>query len=79
MIFYFITAVELPAVVVLGGWFVLQLFSGVGGLGTGVSGGVAYWAHVGGFVFGLAAAWLFFRDRGTPRIAPPLAPRPDVF
>jgi membrane associated rhomboid family serine protease len=82
VIFFFITAVELPAIVVLLAWFVLQLFSGVGGLGDEVNAGVAYWAHVGGFVFGAAAAWLFFRGRGdTDRPASgryaSLPPRPD--
>jgi membrane associated rhomboid family serine protease len=80
VIFFFITAVELPALVVLGAWFVLQFFSGVGSLGTDVNGGVAYWAHVGGFVFGLAAAWLFFRPRGDaggPRSVTYTPPRPD--
>jgi membrane associated rhomboid family serine protease len=71
--FFFITAVELPAVLVLGAWFVLQLFSGVGGLGAQVNGGVAYWAHVGGFVFGLAVTALFFRGRGD---RPPLRRQP---
>lgn len=78
VILFFITAVELPAVVVLGGWFVLQLFSGVGELGTKVNGGVAYWAHVGGFVAGAAAAYVFFprgrRRGGLEGYAPP---RPD--
>jgi membrane associated rhomboid family serine protease len=77
--FAFITFMELPAIVVLGAWFVLQLFSGVGGLSTHASGGVAYWAHVGGFGFGMAVTWLFFRgrsDRAQPRI---IAPRPDLF
>jgi len=64
--FIFITSLQLPAVVVLVGWFVLQLFSGVGGMGNQLGGGVAYWAHVGGFVFGLAITWLFFRSRGRP-------------
>ena len=67
VIFFFITVIELPAAAVLGIWFVMQLFSGVGGLGTAVNGGVAYWAHVGGFAFGAVVAWLFYRDRrGTP-------------
>jgi membrane associated rhomboid family serine protease len=79
VIFFFITFMELPAVVVLGAWFVLQLFSGVGGIGADVSGGVAYWAHVGGFVFGLAATWLFFRDRGGPRPVRGISPRPGYF
>jgi membrane associated rhomboid family serine protease len=75
--FFFITAIELPAVVVLGVWFVLQLFSGVGGLGTQVNGGVAYWAHVGGFVFGMLGAWLFFRRRGEESRIQEVPPRPD--
>jgi membrane associated rhomboid family serine protease len=79
VIFFFITAVELPAVVVLGAWFVLQLFSGVGSLGTQVNGGVAYWAHIGGFVFGMVMAWLFFRGRGERRRLRRIPPRPDYF
>lgn len=79
VIFFFITAVELPAVVVLGAWFVLQLFSGVGGLGTQVNGGVAYWAHVGGFAFGMVVTWLFFRGRGERRPLREIPPRPDFF
>jgi membrane associated rhomboid family serine protease len=77
VIFFFITAIELPAVVVLGAWFVLQLFSGVGSLGTQVNGGVAYWAHVGGFAFGIVVAWLFFRGRGERQRVHRLPPRPD--
>ena len=70
--FFLITLIELPAMVVLGIWFVLQLFDGVGGLGADVNGGVAYFAHVGGFVFGAAVAALFLRDRGARRLpAPP--------
>jgi membrane associated rhomboid family serine protease len=77
ILFFFITAVELPAVLVLGAWFVLQLFSGVGGLGAQVNGGVAYWAHVGGFVFGLAVTALFFRGRGQRPPFQRLPRRPD--
>jgi rhomboid family protein len=82
VVFFFITWVELPAVVVLGAWFVLQLFSGVGGLTSQVSSGVAYWAHVGGFAFGAAVAWLFLRgrgDSGRPAVSMygGLPPRPD--
>lgn len=52
---------SLPAVLVLGLWFVLQLFNGVLSVGAGVAtGGVAYFAHVGGFVAGLVLClpWL---------------------
>ena len=55
-IFMFITVREIPAIFVLGLWFVLQLFSGVGSLGiqdAQDTGGVAYFAHIGGFVAGM--------------------------
>jgi membrane associated rhomboid family serine protease len=76
--FFFITLIELPALVVLGAWFLLQLFSGVGQLGTHVeTGGVAYSAHIGGFVFGLAIGLLLRSwDRGRPATRS-LQPRPE--
>jgi len=50
----------LPASVVLGLWFVLQLFQGVVSLGMPDDiGGVAFWAHIGGFVSGVVLGWLF--------------------
>jgi len=54
-IFIFLQFVELPALVVLGLWFVLQFFSGLASLGyqTAESGGIAWWAHIGGFAAGL--------------------------
>lgn len=52
---FFITTVAVPAVLMLGYWFVLQLLGGLPTLG-GAEGGVAFWAHVGGFVAGLALA-----------------------
>ncbi|MCI0634888.1 MAG: rhomboid family intramembrane serine protease [Actinobacteria bacterium] len=78
--FFFITWIELPASFVLLAWFVLQIFSGVGQLGTDVGGGVAYWAHVGGFGFGALVAWLFYRRGGPVRPTPYEVPRrPDYF
>lgn len=50
---YFIRVVRLPAIVVLGFWIVIQLFQGVLSLGVAQAGGVAWFAHVGGFVAGL--------------------------
>ncbi|HEY0839852.1 MAG TPA: rhomboid family intramembrane serine protease [Vulgatibacter sp.] len=50
-IFIFIRLVWIPAVVFLGLWFVFQILGGLGS--SGVGGGVAFWAHVGGFVAGL--------------------------
>ena len=60
----FITVMEIPAIWLLVMWMVIQLFSGVGGLVVaGGGGGVAYWAHVGGFVAGAAivAGWRILR------------------
>lgn len=53
----------LPAWLVLGMWFLVQLLNGVISLGvpTGATGGVAFIAHVGGFVFGLVLTWIFAR------------------
>ncbi len=57
----------LPASVVLIMWFILQLFSGVLSLGAGDVGGTAFWAHIGGFVFGALIALLFKkRLRNSP-------------
>src|ERR687891_806094 len=67
-IFFFLQAAELPAWMVLGFWFVLQAFQGVGAL-AGDTGGVAWFAHIGGFVFG-AGVGVFFRGRTQPRVAP---------
>lgn len=60
-IFYFIRIVEIPALIYLGFWFISQLFNGLFALtSTDVfqTGGVAWWAHIGGFVFGLAVVKL---------------------
>jgi membrane associated rhomboid family serine protease len=53
-----------PSWVFLGFWFVQQALSGLGALGVsaGESGGIAWWAHIGGFVFGLLAGFRF-RDQ----------------
>jgi membrane associated rhomboid family serine protease len=60
----FFTIVTLPALLVLGLWFLLQALSGAGELvqPVGEGGGVAYFAHIGGFVFGLALIRLFAND-----------------
>jgi membrane associated rhomboid family serine protease len=70
-LFFFLQLAELPAVIVLGFWFVLQAFQGVGALGGDV-GGVAWFAHIGGFVFGALVALLFYRSREQPRYRPGL-------
>ena len=58
---FYITTIAVPAVFMLGYWFVVQLLSGAMSYGT-EGGGVAFWAHVGGFVAG-ALLILVFRDR----------------
>jgi membrane associated rhomboid family serine protease len=75
-IFFFITVRHLPAIFILGFWFVLQLFSGVGSLGVKDAqdmGGVAYFAHIGGFVAGMGLIGLFggFRRPRQPQPPPP--------
>ena len=50
----------MPAIIVIGFWFVLQLFSGISSLFyTSDTGGIAYMAHIGGFVAGLVLAFIF--------------------
>jgi membrane associated rhomboid family serine protease len=56
-IIFFVTLVELPALLVLGAWFALQVLDASSQPLTG--GGVAVWAHIGGFVFGLITVKLF--------------------
>lgn len=70
LIFIF-TVMDIPAVVFLGLWFVFQLLSGFGSIG-GTGGGVAFWAHIGGFAAGL---WLvrYFAVMGRREL-----PRPRV-
>ncbi len=67
-IVFFFTIVELPALVILGFWFIQQLLFGYFDLNSGgVGGGVAYFAHIGGFVFGLIAIKLFADERKRRR------------
>jgi len=54
--------IEVPAIIFLGFWFILQFFNGVLALQmTAALGGIAYWAHIGGFLFGLVAVPFFAR------------------
>lgn len=69
-IIFFVTVLEIPAVFLLLFWFVLQFFSGTLSIAvtaqTG-SGGVAWWAHVGGFICGMILINLFPQRRGFRR------------
>ena len=64
-IIFFFTIIELPALVILGFWFVQQVLFGYFDVATAGNqeGGVAYFAHIGGFVFGLLAIKLFADER----------------
>jgi membrane associated rhomboid family serine protease len=64
-IFFIFTLIEIPAVIFLLFWFASQLFSGFLSLGGASGSGVAWWAHIGGFVFGLLGVFLFARRRRT--------------
>jgi len=60
------SVVPLPALMVIGFWFVLQLFSGIGSIAeTADTGGVAYMAHIGGFIAGFVLTFLF---KGNSRL-----------
>jgi membrane associated rhomboid family serine protease len=72
-IIFFVTLIEIPALVMLGIWFMLQFVPAIGQLATpdvsATGGGVAYFAHIGGFVFGLAAIKLFANRYREGRVA----------
>ena len=58
---FFITTISVPAVFMLGYWFLLQVLGGLPALGSS-KGGVAFWAHIGGFVAGLVLIGAFARS-----------------
>jgi membrane associated rhomboid family serine protease len=67
---FFYQLLEVPALVILGFWFVLQLISGFASLGAQTAeGGVAFFAHIGGFALGLVVG-LLVRARGGARPSP---------
>jgi membrane associated rhomboid family serine protease len=66
---FFFPVVELPAMLYLGFWFLMQLINGAAALTIARdSGGVAWWAHVGGFVAGMALTPLLRRRQSYPRV-----------
>jgi membrane associated rhomboid family serine protease len=62
-IFFFVTTINIPAYVMLIYWLILNFFSGVASVGAQDQGGVAFFAHVGGFVAGVPLMLLFRRPR----------------
>lgn len=67
VLFIFIRVIRIPAVVVLGFWFVMQLASGWGALQAESAGGVAWFAHIGGFIAGMMLIF-FFEKKGRVRV-----------
>jgi len=63
-LFIFTQIIEIPALIVLGFWFVMQFLEGAASLASaaGTAGGVAWWAHVGGFVIGILLLNVFPRQ-----------------
>ena len=66
--FFFIRLIRVPAFIFLGVWFGIQFISGAGAQAAGGgSGGVAWWAHIGGFVVGVVLALVVPKEWGQPR------------
>ncbi len=65
--FYFYRLIWLPAVIVLGGWFLIQLLNGIASINVSMqTGGVAWWAHIGGFGSGMLLQYVFRRNNYEP-------------
>jgi len=65
---WFFRVTFIPSAVLIGLWFLIQLFSQVGAVASTQAGGVAYMAHVGGFIFGAATARIFERFQRIPQL-----------
>ncbi len=76
--FFFFWTIELPALLVIGWWFVQQFFYGLGALTSAASSGVAFWAHIGGFVTGMILILPFVRRAYRRRRAPTFFTFDDV-
>ena len=66
-IFFIFTIIEIPAFVFLIFWFVSQIYSGLFSIQGGSGSGIAWWAHIGGFLFGMIAVFFFARRRTVYR------------
>ena len=61
--------IQVPALIVIGLWIVLQLFSGIGSISAADTGGVAYMAHIGGFAAGFILTYLLGGNTASRRLA----------
>jgi membrane associated rhomboid family serine protease len=64
-IFFIFTIIEIPAFIYLLFWFLSQLYSGLFSIQGGAGSGIAWWAHIGGFLFGLTMSFFFASRRRT--------------
>ena len=62
-IFFIFTIIEIPAFIFLIFWFLSQIYSGWFSIQGAAGSGIAWWAHVGGFLFGIFIAFFFARRR----------------
>ena len=66
-ILFILTIVEVPALIFLIFWFITQLYSGLFMMNGGAESGIAWWAHIGGFLFGMLMVAFFARRRAMYR------------
>lgn len=62
-IFFIFDIIDISAILFIGFWFLIQFFSGMQSVSHGLSGGIAWWAHVGGFIAGILMVPIFGRRR----------------
>lgn len=65
-IFFFFDIIDISAFLFIGFWFLMQFVSGLQAVGLGTSGGIAWWAHVGGFVAGILMTPVFKKRKTVP-------------
>src|SRR2546429_3338202 len=67
-VFFFFTVTKVPAPIMLIYWFATQIFSGVASIASINQGGVAYFAHIGGFIFGILTALLLTNPKAPDQV-----------
>lgn len=65
---FFMIQTKVPALVLLGLWFAIQVFSGALALQNGMTSGVGFFAHIGGFIFGLVFAFIYTMFNRPPKV-----------
>jgi len=65
---FFVDVVRLPALIVIGFWAIIQMVNGLASGGSSAMGGVAWFAHLGGFTYGLAVTYIFMGKKVHRRL-----------